>query len=195
MKRDGVLMRRTKLHIMCGKKLLKAFMLGGISCMLFWNIIGCSPTTRGEYLAKQNKSDQEHAAELFEAVTDALETEDTEAIKKLFSPYALENSEDLEEKIQALMEFYPGSNGGYKVVVPTHESTQQYGVKKYVICPKYTITNDDEVYQMRLTVYVQNDEEPDKEGVYMIQVMTEDAWPEDFKWKDEEDAPGVYVLE
>lgn len=31
--------------------------------------------------------------------------------------------------------------------------------------------------------------------MYSIQVMTEAAEPDGFKWRDEENAPGVYVLE
>lgn len=173
----------------------KYIFLVAISCILFGNIVGCGQTTKGRMLAKQYNSDKEHADALFEVVTEALEEEDVEAIKELFSLYALENSEDLEEKIGELIEFYPGCNGGYEVVVPTHESTEQYGIKEYIIYPKYHVTNDGELYDLRLTVYMENDVEPNKEGLYSIQVMTDGAWPEGFKWRNEEDAPGVYVLE
>lgn len=173
----------------------KYIFLACISCILFGNIVGCGQATRGRTLAKQSESDQEQAAELFDAVTAALEAEDVETIKELFSPYALEHSENLDEKIEELIEFYPGCNGGYEVVVPTHESIRQYGTKEYIICPKYHVTNDGERYDLRLTVYMENDVEPNKEGLYSIQVMTDEAWPEGFKWRDEEDAPGVYVLE
>ena len=91
-------------------------------------------------------------------------------------------------------EFYPGCNGGYDITVTTHRSSN-YGEIEYLIYPKYKITNDDKKYQMRLTVYVENDTDRDKEGLYMIQVMADEAWPDGFKWKDEEDNPGIYVLE
>ena len=40
-----------------------------------------------------------------------------------------------------------------------------------------------------------DEKEPDKEGLYLVEVMTEDAEPEDFKWRNEDDAPGIYVLD
>ena len=48
---------------------------------------------------------------------------------------------------------------------------------------------------MGFILQIRNDEEPEKVGVYLIEVMTPEAKPQGFKWKDEEDAPGVYVLE
>ena len=148
----------------------KYIFLVGMSWILLGNIVGCGQATRGQTIEKQYDSDQEYATELFEEVVEALESEDGEAIKELFSPYAIENSENLDEKIEELIEFYPGCNGGYEMVVPTHESIEQYGSKEYIIYPKYHV-------------------------IYSMQVMTNEAWTEGFKWRNEEDAPGVYVLE
>ena len=179
---------------MYGKKIYKYLIMGVLNCIVIGSIIGCSPTTRGRYLAKQVNSDNEKAEELFEAVTEALEAEDVEAIKDLFSPYALENSENLDEKIEDLIEFYPGYSGEYKMWYRTHETTNR-GVKEYVLAATFEITNDIDIYRLRITTYTENDVDQDKEGVYMIQVMTKEAEPEGFKWKTETSAPGVYVLE
>ena len=192
-KKDGVLMKKIKQRIMFGNGIRKILFLVGISCTLFGSIAGCG-TTKGEYLAKKAEPKHEKSKELFEIITAALEVEDSEAIKTLFSPYALENSENLEEKIQELIEFYPGRNGGYEVWYRTHETTNR-GVKECVVAAIFEITNDDEIYRMRITTYTENDVDQDKEGVYMIQVMTKEAEPEGFKWKTETSAPGVYVLE
>ena len=173
----------------------KYIFLVGMSWIFLGNIVGCGQATRGQTIEKQYDSDQEYAMELFEEVVEALESEDEEAIKELFSPYAIENSENLDEKIEELIEFYPGCNGGYEMVVPTHESIEQYGSKEYIIYPKYHVTNDGELYDLRLTVYIENEAESQKEGIYSMQVMTNEAWTEGFKWRNEEDAPGVYVLE
>lgn len=54
---------------------------------------------------------------------------------------------------------------------------------------------NEHTYELRITSYIENDKEPEKTGLYMIEVMTEEAKPEGFKWRDEEDAPGIYVLE
>lgn len=39
---------------------------------------------------------------------------------------------------------------------------------------------------------IQNEEESDKIGVYSIQVMTEEAMPEGFKWREEDSVPGIF---
>lgn len=176
------------------KKIVKCILLCCINCLFFYGLIGCALTNIEEDLPKKRSFEYENADELYEIITYSLETEDANAIKELFSPYALEKTIDLDEKIQELIEFYPGCNGGYDVVVPTHR-TSNYGEIEYLIYPKYKITNDDKKYQMRLTVYVENDLDRDKEGLYMVQIMTDDAWTDGFEWKDEEDNPGIYILE
>lgn len=70
-----------------------------------------------------------------------------------------------------------------------------YGDIRLTLLGTYTVTNDNQEYQIRFVMLPQNDEEPDKIGLYLIEVMTENAKPEGFKWKNEKDAPGIYVLE
>ena len=175
-------------------KLKKCILSGVTGVVLFCTLSGCVPDNKDEGVSSYKNSDYTEAENLYETIIAALETEDTKGIKELFSPYALENANELDEKIQELIEFFPGCNGGYEVVVPTYRSTD-YGVVEYILYPKYTITNEDTIYQMRLTMYMENDSDKDKEGLYMIQIMTDDAWPDGFKWKDEADTPGIYVLE
>lgn len=190
-------MKIRKKSVMGGKKIVKGLrciVLGMTCCMLAGSVSGCGMAGREDYLAETNRSEKEQANGLMQSVLDALEAGDAAALKELFSDYALENADDLDGKIAELMDFYPGCNGGYEGNVPTHV-TSDYGKKVYVIMPEYTVTNDDETYQMSLIAQIENDVCPEKVGLYIIEVMTGEAEPEGFKWKDEEDAPGIYVLE
>ena len=92
------------------------------------------------------------------------------------------------------MDFYPGCNGGFDGMYDTHETTN-YGVQTKVLNGTYTVLNNNQKYYLNFTIQLRNDEEPEKIGLHLIQVMTPEAKPQGFKWKDEEDAPGVYVLE
>ena len=112
----------------------------------------------------------------------------------MFSQYALENAEDLDGKIEELMDFYPGCNGGFDGMYHTHESTD-YGVQTKVLNATYTVTNDNQEYYLIFTVQLRNDEEPDKVGLHLIEVITEEVMPEGFKFKNHKSAPGIYVLE
>ena len=41
-------------------------------------------------------------------------------------------------------------------------------------------------------IVTKNEEESDKIGVYSIQVMTDEAMPEGFKWREEDSVPGIF---
>lgn len=176
-------------------KCIRYLVLSMAGCILFGNIFGCGAAGgRGGNPVETDRSEEEIADELIQSVIDALEAEDSEALKGLFSEYALKNAHDLDEKIKELISFYPGSNGGYTGNVPSHR-TSDYGEITYVITPAYKVINDEEMYEICITAYVENDTEPERVGVHIIQVMMQEAEPDGFKWKDEEDDPGIYVLE
>lgn len=173
------------------------YILLALLCILLPTICsGCTPNLpvdREDSQAKTNRSEKEMANERMQSVLDALDAQDADALKELFSDYALENADDLDGKIEELLDFYPGCNGGYEGNVPAHR-TSDYGDITYVLTPKYSVTHNGEIYEMRLTMYIESDAQPERIGLHSIQVMTEDARPDGFKWRDEEDAPGVYVF-
>lgn len=188
-KEAGVLMKKIWSHIISGKK-KKVVLL--VSCMIAIEISGCHYQSKGEYMASVIREEQDMADEMMQSIMDALETKDAEALKELFSPYALEHAENLDEKIEELMKFYPGSNEGYE------GNCSSMGGKHYsrlILYGTYDVMNDGQEYEVRFITMQHNDEEPDKVGLYLIEVMTEEAEPEGFKWRNEEDEPGIYVLE
>ncbi len=195
--KGGVLMKKTKWHIISGKNTIKNFkkMVLGIGiCIMFMSMSGCNFGSRLEYLEKTNRSEQEQADTKAKSITDALEAKDAESLKALFSTYAIENAKDLDEKIEELIEFYPGCNGGFEGGCSSRESSD-YGVKTKVLNGVYTVTNDNQSYYLIFTIQSRNDKEPEKTGLHLIEVMTEEAMPEGFKWKNQKNDPGVYVLE
>ena len=188
-KEDGVLMKKIWLRIISGKK-KKAVLI--ISCMMAIEISACHYQSKGEYMASVIKEEKEQSDEMMQAIIDALEEQDVKAMKEMFSTYAIEHAENLDEKIAKIMEFYPGSNEGYE------GNCSSMGGKYYsrlILYGTYDVMNDGQVYEIRFITMPHNDEEPDKVGLYLIEVMTEEAEPEGFKWRNEEDEPGIYVLE
>ncbi len=192
---DGVLMKKIWLRIISGKRLYKKkrkVTLLLIGYVLIFSLSGCNPESAGEYRARVIRDEQNMADEMMQAIIDALEEQDVKAMKEMFSTYAIEHAENLDEKIAKIMEFYPGSNEGYE------GNCSSMGGKYYsrlILYGTYDVMNDGQVYEIRFITMPHNDEEPDKVGLYLIEVMTEEAKPEGFKWKNEEDEPGIYVLE
>ncbi len=190
-KKDGVLMRKIWLHIMSGRKKWGLVLLSGI---LAFQLLGCSPQTASEYRGSILREYDEQSDEMMQSIIEAMEEKDAEALKKLFSSYALENSENLDKKIEELLEFYPGSSGGYEGNCISDRAAD-YGDITLILNGTYTVNNDGQEYEVNFVTIPQNDEEPDKVGLYLIEVMTEEAEPEGFKWRNNEDAPGIYVLD
>ena len=95
------------------RKIKKYILLGVTGVFLVGSLSGCSLfQSRQDHVAETNRTEKEIADELMKKILDALETENADALKHLFSVYAQENAYDLDGKIQELMEFYPGSEGG-----------------------------------------------------------------------------------
>ena len=190
MKEDGALMKKIWSHIISGKK---NWMLIFLGCVLAVQLLGCSPQTASEYRAKVLREDDDKSEDMKKSIIDALDKQDAEALKGLFSEYALENAEDLDEKIEELMEFYSGSDEAIEGGMRSSEGGKYY--EDWILNSVYTLKKNGQEYELRIVTIPMDKKEPDKVGLYLIEVMTEDAEPEDFKWRNEDDAPGIYVLD
>lgn len=138
------------------------------------------------------ESDQMKSDKLMRSIIEDLENKDEKALKKLFSKYAIENIEDLDEKIEELIEFYSGSDGGYTGNAAVHKTAERGEIVK-VISTHYKVKDSKQDYKMTITTYVENDIDSDKIGLYSIEILTPDADYDGFKWKDEQDIPGIYI--
>lgn len=141
-----------------------------------------------------SREEQEAADRTAQELFKALEAGDEVAIRELFSPYARENAADLDGKIRELIAYYPGANGGYTGNSVSTES-KRGNQFLHVLDITLTVTNDGQEYQIDICLQMRNDFEPSKEGVHLIEIIREEEKPEGFKWKEKEDAPGVYVAE
>lgn len=189
-------MKRIWLRIISGKKMdrrKRGRMLLLIGCVVMLGLLGCSPESAAKYRAKVIREEQDMADEMMQSIVEALEAQDSNALKKLFSSYALKNAENLDEKIEELMEFYQGSSGEKEGGLCSAEGGIPYG--KLILDSTYTMRNEEQEYEVTVITMPCNDEEPEKEGLYLIEVMTKEAKPEGFKWRNEDDEPGIYVLE
>ena len=183
-------MKKIWSHIISGKKNWMLILLG---CVLAVQLLGCSPQTASEYRAKVLREDDDKSEDMKKSIIDALDKQDAEALKGLFSEYALENAEDLDEKIEELMEFYSGSDEAIEGGMRSSEGGKYY--EDWILNSVYTLKKNGQEYELRIVTIPMDKKEPDKVGLYLIEVMTEEAKPEGFKWRNEDDAPGIYVLD
>lgn len=102
-------------------------------------------------------------------LVDAIERKDAQAIKDKFSPYAQNNIDNMDEKIDRLIEEFPGWNDEYEIT-DTHERWSNHGKITYMLTPSYDFDIDGKAYRMRIIYYTESDEDESKLGYYSIQI-------------------------
>lgn len=103
-------------------------------------------------------------------LVDAIERKDAQAIKDKFSPYAQSNIDNLDEKIDRLIEEFPGWNDDYELS-DTFERWSNHGKITYMLTPSFDFEVDGKAYRMRIIYYKKSDEDESKLGFYSIQIM------------------------
>ncbi len=102
-------------------------------------------------------------------LVDAIERKDAQAIKDKFSPYAQSNIDNLDEKIDRLIEEFPGWNEDYELS-DTFQRWSNHGKITYMLTPSFDFEVDGKTYRMRLIYYTESDEDESKLGYYSIQI-------------------------
>ena len=136
--------------------------------------------------------EQEAADAAVETLFAALEAGDEQAIKEMFSDYALENAPEIDENIEKLISYFPGADGGYDGVGVSTENKDQ-GKYQHVLDLILTVRNGDDTYKIGICLQMKNEFDPTREGVHLIEVIREEEMQSDFFWKESNDHPGIYV--
>jgi hypothetical protein len=160
------------------------------------SLMGCGRPQGGRpsKLEREARTEDEAADLTAEKLIKALEDKDAASVRELFSPYALENSTDLDEKIQEMFEYYPGMDGEYRRTGSSSRSSD-YGTVVHIINPVISAEKDGKKYEINICQYLRNDKDSSMEGVYLIEIIKEEDEWESFKHMNEDDRPGVYVGE
>lgn len=124
---------------------------------------------------KQNVKDHKNAEyrsaqREVEFLVDAIERKDAQAIKDKFSPYAKKNIDNLDEKIDRLIEEFPGWSDDYEIT-DTCERWSNHGKITYMLTPHFDFDANGTEYRMRIIYYTESDEDKSKLGYYSIQII------------------------
>ncbi|MCM1261129.1 MAG: DUF5104 domain-containing protein [Butyrivibrio sp.] len=101
---------------------------------------------------------------------DAIDRKDADAIKDMFSPYAVSKIDNFEEKVDRLIEEFPGWNEDYELS-DTFERWSNHGKITNILTPSYDFTVDDKTYCLRIIYYKKSDEDESKLGWYSLQLF------------------------
>ena len=123
-----------------------------------------------ESVKNHKNAEYRSAQKQAEFLVDAIERKDAQAIKDKFSPYAQKNIDDLDEKIDRLIEEFPGWNDDYEIT-DTMERWSNHGKITYMLTPSFDFDVDGISYRMRIIYYTESDEDESKLGYYSIQIV------------------------
>ena len=128
-------------------------------------------------------------------VIKCINKQDKEGLKKLFSKDAQKNIEDLDGKLDQFIGAFNGNKiESAKGLSPAFEGSAE--AQPMHIYGEYHLTiNSEEKYQIYISFCDKNDEDPDKEGVFQIELrtFTREESPKDFNGGAYKDDYGVFI--
>ncbi|MCM1526790.1 MAG: DUF5104 domain-containing protein [Bacteroides sp.] len=132
---------------------------------MVWGIAGCA------FPQKQRVNPvYADAQTTIEFLIDAVDRKDAQAIKDMFSPYAKDNIDHFDEKVDRFIEEFPGWTGDYELS-DTFERWSNHGKITNMLTPSYNFVIDGKTYCMRIIYYKESDEDESKLGWYSLQIM------------------------
>ena len=128
-------------------------------------------------------------------VIKCINKQDKEGLKKLFSKDAQKHIEDLDGKLDQLIGAFNGNKiESAKGLSPAFEGSAD--AQPLHIYGEYRLTiNSEEKYRIYISLCDKNDEEPDKEGVFQIELRTfsREESPKDFSGGAYQDDYGIFI--
>ena len=128
-------------------------------------------------------------------VIKCINEQDKEGLKKLFSKDAQKHIEDLDGKLDQLIGAFNGNKiESAKGLSPAFEGSAD--AQPLHIYGEYRLTiNSEEKYRIYISLCDKNDEEPDKEGVFKIELrtFTREESPKDFSGGTYKDDYGIFI--
>ena len=139
-------------------------------------------------------NDDEIADAQFQNLIKVLENKDKDGLKKMFSPNALKEAQDIDGSINEMMNFYKGKMKSNKRTVATSES-KDYGEKKKELNCSYKVTTDNGNYSIHFVEKLIDTKNPNNVGIYTLDIMKEQDGDKFFHWGNKNQGVGVYVLD
>ena len=156
-----------------GKSMMKAIKYGFIFCLIFV-IVGFTS-------CEKIISDNEEGNKRVKEIIGYLESNDAEGLKSLFCE-KIQSSKDLDEQIQAALDFFEGEMISYdsKGILVNSGKASGYGNGRrysyYHISPrvKYIQTTAEKVYEIGFNADIINVDQPDRIGISELRIKDED---------------------
>ena len=158
---------------------------------LLLTLCGCGSTNNS--LGHRIVEDNTIGDSYLNKIERALNNEDANTLKDLFSEYAVTNTDNLDVQISEFIESFSDYDKIEKNGVNTYE-TSSYKGKIYCLMMHFDLYKDDVTYRLHIISHDINDKEPEKKGVQYIGVINPDKIDESFKWPTyNSDTTGIHI--
>lgn len=158
---------------------------------------GTQMMNRDIYLS--GKQDEQADAMMKQIIT-AMDNQDADSLKALFSDYAIKTDPSLDTQIESLFDFYKGPNTSYEGKSDYAEGETSYSDDNsdargyWLLSGRYTLITASETYQVKIIFYSENRKDPTKVGLSYLEIVTQDYYDQDtFIMQSPDAAPGIYV--
>lgn len=138
------------------------------------------------------KSEEAQADARVEEIVTALNEEDADSIKSLFSKKALEDAVDFDENLDDLLENFDGNITTWERDGLSSSETISDGRESLMSRYSINITAGDEEYLFFVIDYSKNTIEPDKQGLYMLELIKYTDEKDLESWQERMRA-GIYI--
>ena len=141
-------------------------------------------------------SDQEIADETINNLISALQNEDTDKIKKMFSESIVSDSEEFDDILVQLFQYYQGDFISYNDWGgPGSSSSIDYFDKKYEIYSTYDVKTSETTYRIAIYEITEDTVTPENIGIYSLYIikMEDDIDPQYAYWGDDKWTEGINI--
>ncbi len=132
-----------------------------------FNLSGCNKIKEC-FMNEYDKTDRE-----CKWILSALEKEDREALKDLFTQQTVKSTEDLEEGLDYLQKLYKGPYSEVSQISHTSETKYIKGKHSREIDALFRIKTEEETYILYMNYWQTNTINPEMEGIYALGMVKE----------------------
>lgn len=173
------------------KTLLLLLIIGLILILASGSLCGCS--MRKSFLMMDDES---IANKQFEKLIDAIQTQDINTLKSLFSKNALKEAENLDESIRHLFDYLQGELVSYNNWGgPGVKAEMEYGDYQEVYDATYDFETAQDKYRLWMEIITVDTTDADNVGIRSLYIIRfEDDTRTDFAYRgDGEHTPGINI--
>lgn len=158
-----------------------------------------SPTSPTNYMEEDifNRfydNDGEQTDLLFEQIIQSLENHDVSNLKNLFSVWACNTADNLDEDINDLLEFYNGEMVSFKRYGPGSHAVKEGNSKRKEIFASYDVTTTEAKYRIAFRFCTVDSDNSDTIGLYSFYIIEAENSDRNFAyWGNDEWIVGINI--